>query len=160
MTGIELLHPVEWPDMLFRLILALFLGGVIGWEREINSKPAGLRTHMLVSLGAAIFVMTGIQTGMVRETADTMSRIMQGIITGIGFLGAGEIFRISRDGAEQVRVRGLTTAAAIWMSTALGVASACGLWLMSLFGAGLTVIVLQGLKRIEEKISRNRDRNK
>ena len=63
MTGIELLYPVEWWDMMFRLGLAVFCGGVIGLEREVDEKPAGLRTHMLVSLGSAIFVMTAIQTG-------------------------------------------------------------------------------------------------
>ncbi|PSB07456.1 hypothetical protein C7B61_08790 [filamentous cyanobacterium CCP1] len=157
MTGIELLYPVEWWDMMFRLGLAVFCGGVIGLEREVDEKPAGLRTHMLVSLGSAIFVMTAIQTGIVQDSADTISRIIQGIATGVGFLGAGEIFRITRD-TGRVRVRGLTTAAAIWVSTSLGVAAACGLWLMCLFSVAIAFLILHVAKRIESYISR-RDRN-
>lgn len=157
MTGIQLLYPIPWWDMLLRLGLAVVIGGMIGWERELEDKPAGLRTHMLVSLGSALLVMTGIQTGMVQETADTMSRIIQGIVTGIGFLGAGEIFSSSRTESGAIRIRGLTTAAAIWVSTALGVAAGCGLWLMSLTGAALTVIILQGLKRLERRMLKKRE---
>ncbi|GAB4377193.1 MAG: MgtC/SapB family protein [Elainellaceae cyanobacterium] len=159
MTGIQLLYPIVWWDMLLRLSLAVLMGGVVGWEREIEEKPAGLRTHMLVSLGAAMLVMAGIQTGIVQETADTISRIIQGIVTGIGFLGAGEIFSSSRNESGTIRIRGLTTAAAIWVSTALGIAAGCGLWLMCLFGAALTLLILQGLKRIEKRVLKRRDRS-
>jgi putative Mg2+ transporter-C (MgtC) family protein len=153
MTGIELLYPVLWWEMMLRLGLAIFCGGVIGLEREVDEKPAGLRTHMLVSLGSAIFVMTAIQTGLVQDTADTISRIIQGIATGIGFLGAGEIFRVTRSKTGRVRVRGLTTAAAVWVSTALGVAAACGLWFMCLFSVGAAFLILNLAKRIEQVIA-------
>lgn len=155
-SGIQLLHPMSEWDLVLRLTLAIVLGGVIGWEREIDSKPAGLRTHMLVSLGSAMLVMTAIQTGMVQETADTISRIIQGIVTGIGFLGAGEIFSISHSDSGHVRIRGLTSAAAIWVSMAIGIATGCGLWEMALFATIATFVILWGLKRLEARIARNR----
>lgn len=157
MTGIELLHPTDWQNMLLRLSLAILVGGIIGWERELDNKPAGLRTHMLVSLGSAIFVLTAIQTGMVEESADTISRIIQGIATGIGFLGAGEIVSVFTD-THGVRVQGLTSAAAIWVATALGVAAGCGLWMMCLFSVGATLVILRVAKKLEEGIERRRRR--
>ncbi|NJO39667.1 MAG: MgtC/SapB family protein [Cyanobacteria bacterium CRU_2_1] len=159
MSGINLLYPADWQDVLFRLCLAIVLGGIIGWERETDRKPAGLRTHMLVSLGTALLVLSSIQTGMVQTTADSLSRVIQGIITGVGFLGAGEIFSESRLGSGEVRVRGLTSAAAIWVSSALGIAAGCGLWQMGLFGAIATVIILRGVKKLETRINRSRHRN-
>lgn len=102
-----------------RLLLAALLGGILGYERESHGKAAGLRTHMLVSLGAAMFVLVPQQAGM--PTPD-MSRVLQGVIAGIGFLGAGAIIK-HKD--EPGRIQGLTTAAGIFMTAAIGVA--CGL---------------------------------
>lgn len=155
MLGIELLHPTDWQNMIMRLSIAIIVGGLIGWDRELDNKPAGLRTHMLVSLGSAVFVMTAIQTGMVEESADTISRIIQGIATGIGFLGAGEIFSVITE-TEGVRVKGLTSAAAIWVTTALGVAAGCGLWMMCLFSVVATLAILRIAKKLEESIERRR----
>jgi putative Mg2+ transporter-C (MgtC) family protein len=154
MPGIELLYPVGWGDVVFRLSLAVGLGGLIGWEREVDSKPAGLRTHMLVSLGSAMLIMTAVQTGMVSESADTVSRIIQGIVTGIGFLGAGEIVSVSNVESGQVRVRGLTSAAAIWVAMAIGIAAGCGLWQIGVYGAVSTFVILWGVKRIETRLGR------
>lgn len=154
-TGLDLLNPTNWQGVLLRLGLAIFVGGIIGLEREIDRKPAGLRTHMLVSLGAALFVMTGIQTGMVQAEANTVSRIMQGLIAGIGFLGAGEIFSV-RTESEKIRIQGLTSAAAVWVSAALGTAAGCGLWFMSLVGSTATLLILWGIKRLEARLHRNR----
>lgn len=151
-TGLDLLAPTQWTGVLSRLGLALLVGGLVGIERELDKKPAGLRTHMLVSLGAAIFVLIGIQTGIVQEEPNTISRIMQGLIAGIGFLGAGEIFSKTRNETEEVRVQGLTSAAAIWVSAGLGTAAGCGLWFMSLVGATITTIVLWGIKRLENRL--------
>lgn len=142
--------------MIFRLSLAIVLGGVIGWEREIDSKPAGLRTHMLVSLASAMLVMTAVQTGMVQETTNTLSRVIQGIVTGIGFLGAGEIFSVSRADSHHVRIRGLTSAAAIWVSMSIGIAAGCGLWEMALFATIAAFVILWGVKRLETRMSRHR----
>lgn len=102
-----------------RLMLAALLGGILGYERESHGKAAGLRTHMLVSLGAAMFVLVPQQAGM--ATAD-MSRVLQGVIAGIGFLGAGAIIK-HKD--EPGRIQGLTTAAGIFMTAAIGIA--CGM---------------------------------
>ena len=104
--------------ILVRLLMAALLGGVLGYERERHGKAAGVRTHMLVAMGAALFVLVPQQGGM--DVAD-MSRVIQGIVTGVGFLGAGAI--IKRHSEEDVQ--GLTTAAGVWMTAAIGIA--CGL---------------------------------
>ena len=101
-----------------RLLLAALLGGILGYEREQKGKAAGIRTHMLVALGAALFVLVPQQAGM---AITDMSRVIQGIVAGIGFLGAGAIIKQQRE----ENVQGLTTAAGIWMTAAIGIA--CGL---------------------------------
>ena len=102
-----------------RLLVAVALGGLLGWERELRGKAAGVRTHMLVAAGAALFVLIPQQAGA--SLAD-MSRVMQGLIAGVGFLGAGAIIL----GNQQVSTRGLTTAAGIWLTAAIGVAAGIG----------------------------------
>lgn len=101
-----------------RLLLAAALGGLLGYQREQHGKAAGMRTHMLVSIGAALFVLVPEQGGM--HLTD-LSRVMQGVIAGIGFLGAGAILKLT----DEEQVHGLTSAAGIWMVAAIGVA--CGL---------------------------------
>jgi putative Mg2+ transporter-C (MgtC) family protein len=155
-AGLTLVAPANWVDVIARIGLAMVVGGLIGFEREYERKPAGLRTHMLVSLGSALFVLTGIQIGVVEAEPDTISRIIQGIIAGIGFLGAGEIFSTNRSNAgsasESVRVQGLTSAAAIWVSAALGTAAGCGLWLISFVGSTATLLILWAVKKLEARI--------
>jgi putative Mg2+ transporter-C (MgtC) family protein len=109
----------EVTRMLLRLTLAALLGGLLGIEREQKGKAAGVRTHMLVAMGAALFVLLSQQAGM---PSSDMSRVIQGIIAGIGFLGAGTILKSDND----ERVRGLTTAAGIWLTAAIGVAAGMG----------------------------------
>jgi putative Mg2+ transporter-C (MgtC) family protein len=104
--------------ILVRLLLAALLGGVLGYQREQQGKAAGIRTHMLVAMGAALFVLVPQQGGM--QVAD-MSRVIQGVIAGIGFLGAGAIIK----NKSEENVLGLTTAAGVWMTAAIGIA--CGL---------------------------------
>lgn len=145
----------DWQTTLVRLSLATLVGAVIGLERELDNKPAGLRTHMLVSLGSAIFVLIGIQNKTVQESADSISRIIQGITAGIGFLGAGEIFNQVKQSGE-VKVQGLTSAAAIWVSASLGVAIGCGLWAIGLFGAIATFIILRVAKKWEGRLKGDR----
>src|SRR5690348_14168538 len=101
-------------ELLVQLPVALLLGGLIGYEREEKGKPAGMRTHMLLSVGAALFVVASQHGGL--QHAD-VSRVIQGIVTGIGFLGGGTILKMTDEG----RVRGLTTAAGLWLATAVGV---------------------------------------
>ena len=105
--------------ILLRLTLAALLGGLLGIEREQKGKAAGVRTHMLVAMGAALFVLLSQQSGM---EDDAVSRVVQGIIAGIGFLGAGTILK----GDDEDKVRGLTTAAGIWLTAAIGVAAGMG----------------------------------
>ena len=102
-----------------RLLVAAALGGLLGYERESKGKSAGVRTHMLVAIGAALFVLIPQQTGA--STAD-LTRVLQGLIAGVGFLGAGAIIL----GTKQVETQGLTTAAGIWVTAAIGVAAGMG----------------------------------
>lgn len=102
-----------------RLVIAAILGGLLGWEREQRGKAAGVRTHMLVALGAALFVLVPQQAGV--SPAD-LTRVLQGLVAGIGFLGAGTIYL----GQGHHRVKGLTTAAGIWMTCAIGMTAGLG----------------------------------
>ena len=109
----------EVTRILLRLSLAALLGGLLGIEREKKGKAAGVRTHMLVSMGAALFVLLSQQVGML---SSDLSRVVQGIIAGVGFLGAGAILK----GDNEDQVKGLTTAAGIWLTAAIGVAAGMG----------------------------------
>ncbi|MEH1940257.1 MAG: MgtC/SapB family protein [Nostoc sp.] len=141
----------DWLNISLRLCIALLIGAIIGLERQIKHKPAGLRTHMLVSLGSAVFALIIIQTGGSQSSHDALSRVIQGIAAGVGFLGAGEIVRQSSEESHQPEIHGLTSAAAIWVSAALGIAAGCGLWQLGLIGALLTFLVLKVFKRLEKR---------
>ena len=118
-----------------RLLFAAMLGGVLGFEREQQGKAAGLRTHMLVCLGSCLFVVAADMSGAMD---DAMSRVVQGVIQGIGFLCAGTIIK----GEHLSSVRGLTTAAGIWFTAAIGVAVGLGKEATALVSTGLALIVL------------------
>ena len=133
-------------QMTVRLLLAALCGGLLGFERERAGKEAGLRTHMLVALGAAFFVLIPQQAGV---TPGDMSRVLQGIITGIGFIGAGTILKLS----EREEVRGLTTAAGIWLTAAVGIAAGMGREASALLGTTLALVVLSLFPRIVPKTS-------
>ena len=122
-------------DMLLRLLLAVALGAVIGFQRERAHKAAGLRTHILISLGAALFTVVSI-FGF-SGTVDP-SRVAAGVVAGVGFIGAGVIFRGMAGGG----VAGLTTAASIWSAAAVGLAAGAGLWLIAIIAALITFGVL------------------
>lgn len=143
------LAPNDWPNIIFRLCLALLLGAVIGIERQIRHKPAGLRTHMLVSFGSALFTLIPLQAGILEPSPDALSRVIQGIAAGVGFLGAGEIVRESSQKSQRPEIHGLTSAAAIWVSAALGITAGCGLWQLGLTAAILSFLVLYFFKRLE-----------
>lgn len=130
-----------------RLILAAFLGGILGYEREYKGKAAGLRTHMLVSLGAALFVLAPLEGGM---KIDDLSRVMQGIITGIGFLGAGTILK----GSSVQDVKGLTTAAGIWLTAAIGVAAGLGHESTAVMTTAFALIIFLLMPRLEQRAAR------
>ena len=127
-----------------RLTLAAILGGILGFEREHKGKPAGLRTHMLVALGAALFVFIPQQAGVME--AD-LTRVLQGLIAGVGFLGAGTILK--GNGDEQVK--GLTTAAGIWMTAAIGVAVGMGREATAVLSTALALLILYTIPKIAKK---------
>ncbi|MBD2504836.1 MgtC/SapB family protein [Anabaena azotica FACHB-119] len=139
----------DFLQMIFRLFLALLIGAIIGLERELRRKPAGLRTHMLVSFGCAIFVLIPLQLTTIQSHPEVISRVVQGIAAGVGFLGAGEIVRESSQQSQRPEIHGLTSAAAIWVSASLGIAAGCGLWQLGLVGAIMTFAILNLFKRLE-----------
>ena len=126
-------------DMALRLGAALIIGSILGLNRELHGKPAGLRTHALVCLGAAVAALISIHspTGVMTGDANAISRVIQGILTGIGFLGAGVILR---DPAGHIT--GLTTAATIWVCAVLGVVCGLGYWSILITAVSLAFIAL------------------
>lgn len=144
---LELFAPptrLEW-IVLGRLLLATFAGAAIGWNRYRAGKPAGIGTHALVALGSALFAT--LPTLLGPNHADALSRAVQGVATGVGFLGAGEIFR---DPGAPGKVTGLTSAAAIWATAALGVTIAAGSVFGSLTAAAIVLVVLEVSPRLEK----------
>jgi len=147
-------------EIALRLSAALILGSALGLNRELHGKPAGLRTHGLVSLGAALATIVSLGFPGESKSIDpnAVSRVLQGILTGIGFLGAGVILRDPNG-----HVTGLTTAATIWICAGLGVACGLGYWSALGIATGLTVIVLAVGKPIEhlaERLFHRKDRPK
>ena len=132
---------LDYVEVFLRLGAAVFAGALIGFDREVRNKPAGLRTMALVALGSAVFAVAGGSSG----SADAASRVIQGVITGVGFLGAGSIIR----GQTEQSVRGLTTAASIWLAAAVGVACGLALWPLVLIACclGLLILVLEPIDR-------------
>jgi len=124
-----------------RLVLAAVLGGILGYERELKARSAGVRTHMLVAVGAALFVVGPLQSGI---PLPDMSRVLQGIVQGIGFLGAGAI--IVR--ASQHKIQGLTTAANIWATAAIGIVAGLGLEATAVLSTVIVLIILAVIPRI------------
>jgi putative Mg2+ transporter-C (MgtC) family protein len=136
---------VIW-GLVIRLMFAALAGGVIGWNRHRAGKPAGIGTHALVALGAGLFV--AIPVGFGPGHIDALSRTIQGVAAGVGFLGAGEIFR---DPGAGSRITGLTSAAAIWATAALGIAIVSGPAVQSAAIAALVVAILELAPRIEKR---------
>jgi putative Mg2+ transporter-C (MgtC) family protein len=142
-TKEELVH------VIIRLVTATLLGAIVGIQRERAGKPAGLRTHMLVCLGTTVFVLSCSEVGM---SLDGLSRVIQGIITGIGFIGAGSILKLDEKGD----IKGLTTAAGIWMMAAVGAAVGLGSLGVALLSTFLTLIVLAVVGSFERRSKRAR----
>lgn len=132
--------PIGIPDIALRLIAATLIGAGVGLDRELRRKPAGLQTHALVSLGAALLTVITIRL-VPSEHVDAISRVIQGIIAGVGFLGGGAILKTAGQ-TEQEMVHGITTAATIWVVACLGIGCGAGQWIASLLAAVLTLIVL------------------
>lgn len=137
----------EFVRVCLRLSIAVLLGAALGYERERRDAAAGLRTHMLVALGAALFVLAPLQAGM---TSADLSRVIQGLIAGIGFLGAGAIIRVS----DTEEVKGLTTAASIWTTAAIAMVAGLGREVTAVLATALALIILAVIPRIEAHIQR------
>lgn len=139
-------------ELVLRLLMAAALGGAIGFEREVRQKDAGLRTNILIAVGAALFTLMSIEMSEGRENADA-TRIAAQIVTGIGFLGAGAIMR-TRGG-----VQGLTTAATVWVNAAVGVAAGGGRFHLAVIATAVTLSVLLLLSPLEKWLERRYARN-
>ncbi len=142
--------------LLSRLLLASFLGGLIGLEREIHGRPAGFRTHLLVSLGACLFTITSLEIYRIfgnfsgnGPVGVDPGRIAAQVVTGIGFLGAGAIIR------ERASIRGLTTAACLWVAAALGIACGIGLFWLAISVTLVALVNLLLLKEVERRLTRD-----
>jgi putative Mg2+ transporter-C (MgtC) family protein len=140
-------------DDLFRIALRLaaaaLLGGIVGFEREWMGKPAGIRTHMMVALGSAAFLL--VATELAASTADTL-RVVQGVATGIGFIGAGTILKH----AERQEVQGITTAASIWVTGATGIAVGAGRFWLAAMCVGISLLILVAFSSLDRWVERRR----
>ena len=132
--------------LIIRVLLAMLLGAIVGVQREHKGKPAGIKTHMLVALGAALIVLAPLEFGM---NSDELSRIIQGLVTGIGFLGGGAILKLH----ESREIEGLTTAAGIWMTAAVGAAVGLGRLGLAIVSMMLTWIILSPVGKIEKRMN-------
>jgi putative Mg2+ transporter-C (MgtC) family protein len=135
--------------ILIRLLVATILGAIIGVQREHARKPAGVRTHILVCLGTAVFILSG---SLMLIGPDAISRVIQGTVTGIGFIGAGSIIKLS----DEPHVTGLTTAAGIWMTAAIGVAAGLGSHGVALLSTVFALVVLALAGPFEDRAKRKR----
>ncbi|MCM8769562.1 MAG: MgtC/SapB family protein [Candidatus Omnitrophica bacterium] len=144
----------EW-EWGIRLVLAVIMSGVIGWERERHGREAGLRTTILVGMGTAMIMIVSLRINelFAGQTDPRISldpaRIAYGVVTGIGFLGAGAIVK------DAQRVRGLTTAACLWATMAISLTVGCGFYGLAFLTTGLSLVTLNGLKILEHKIPRD-----
>ena len=135
-------------EVVRRLAIATVLGAIIGTNRELHDKPAGMRTHALVSLGAALLTVGGVfldSTTNGTSGAD-VSRVIQGIITGVGFIGGGVILR----NEQQMVVHGLTTAASVWVAACVGIICGMGRWVTAVVAIGMVLVVLVGGSMLEK----------
>jgi putative Mg2+ transporter-C (MgtC) family protein len=143
--GQDLFHVPDTAQMMrvvVRVAMAALLGGLLGFERERAGKAAGLRTHMLVAVGAALFLIFPTEAGM---RSEDLSRVIQGVATGIGFIGAGTILKR----ADSDEIHGLTTAASIWLTTAIGLAVGAGQLWLPVVGAVSAWLILSAAGRFD-----------
>ena len=143
---------ISFLDAVASLAIAVFLGGLIGVERQVHGRWAGLRTHMMVSMGAAVFVMAGQLAA--QDSQHDVTRIVQGIAAGVGFLGAGTILKLS----DRLEVKGLTTATSIWLSAALGTVAGLRHYELAAASTVVSLLVLALLRPVEKKFGEHLDR--
>lgn len=140
----------EITTLIIRLMMAAILGGILGFEREHRGKAAGVKTHMLVAVGSALFVLIPYQAGI---SEAELSRVVQGIIAGIGFLGAGAILK---KGADEKELKGLTTAAGIWLTSAIGVAAGLGRESSAVLCTLLALVILVIIPKFAERLEKSK----
>lgn len=145
---------IVWWEVIIRLVLAMVIGGLVGTQREFQRNAAGFRTHTLVALGSCVAMLTNEYLFRTYSNVSNMDIARMGsyVISGIGFLGAGSIVK------DGLRIRGLTTAAGLWVVACLGLAAGAGFYLGAGIGAILMVLTLALLKTIEDKFMRKKDR--
>jgi len=131
--------------IVLRLFVALVVGGLVGIQRELTHKPAGLRTHMLLALGTALLIVIVDESG---SSKSDMSRVVQGLVTGIGFLGGGAILKLT---AEH-EIHGLTTAAGLWLTSAASIAAGVGQLPLAIVGVILGLVVLAAFTKVEKRL--------
>lgn len=136
---------LDWSEIVLRLGVATLAGGVIGLDRDLRGKPIGLKTLGLVGLATAMVVMLALPADEPTKIVDATSRVVQGILTGIGFLGAGVIVR----GAHGFRVHGLTSAACAWFAACAGIACGVGQWRIVIVGLAIAFVLLLVGRRLE-----------
>jgi putative Mg2+ transporter-C (MgtC) family protein len=141
---------LDWPEIVLRLGVATLAGGLIGLNRDLQGKPIGLKTLGLVGLATAMVVMVALPSGDITKIADATSRVIQGILTGIGFLGAGVIVR----GEHRSRVHGLTSAACAWLTACVGIACGAGHWPIVTVALVITFTLLSVGRRLERWLHR------
>lgn len=141
---------MDWPEILLRLGVAMLAGGAIGLNRDLHGKPIGLKTLGIVGLSTATVVLLAVQFAEAGKITDAASRVIQGILTGIGFLGAGVIVHES----ERFRVRGLTSAACTFLAACLGIACGVGQWKIVAIALTLAFVLLTVGRRIERWLHR------
>ncbi len=145
------MEPTPILEFILRLLAATAAGGAVGLERQINNKSAGLRTNTLVAVGAAIYVLVNVR---LTETGGDPTRIIGQIVTGIGFLGAGVILH------RGINVQGLTTAATIWCSAALGVLAGLGFYVETLVATVLIILINTAFKKADKWVMLDKKNNK
>jgi putative Mg2+ transporter-C (MgtC) family protein len=149
---LELTKGASVTEVAIRLTVAVALGAALGWDRERWNKPAGIRTHMLVSLGSATFTILGFEVGQHYSSGGfDPTRVLQGVVGGIGFLGAGAILQ------SRGQVSGITTAASVWVAGALGAAAGVGAYVLAMLATVLAFAILAGAGKLEQLARRNSD---
>lgn len=133
---------MNWTSDTFAILLAICCGAALGLERQLKRKPAGLRTNILICLGAAVFT---IISGRMAGDRDSITRIAAQIVTGVGFLGAGAVIQ------DRGGIHGLTTAATIWLGASIGMACGAKLYALAVVSTLIAIIVLAGLRRLENR---------
>ncbi|MGD0572314.1 MAG: MgtC/SapB family protein [Sedimentisphaerales bacterium] len=143
---------MDWNHDIIPALLAIGCGAIIGIERQFKHKPAGLRTNIMICLGAAVFTL--ISERMALGSQDSVTRIASGIVTGVGFLGAGAVIQ------DRGGIHGLTTAATIWLVASIGMACGARLYYLAVITTFLALVVLVGLGRVDKYLNRNDEQNK